>query len=85
MNAAGKGTRGDGDESTEYCVVAIHERVLAQCLKIPQNVAFSNTRQIDWFWHFELLSNQNVNAARFARNVEWDFFCDFQPLCSSST
>ena len=28
-----------------------------------------------------LLSTQNVNVARFARNVEWDFFCDFQTLC----
>ena len=26
----------------------------------------------------ELLSTQNVNVARFARNVEWDFFCDFK-------
>ena len=26
----------------------------------------------------ELLSTQNVNVARFARNVEWDFFYDFQ-------
>ena len=24
------------------------------------------------------LSTQNVNVARFARNVEWDFFCYFQ-------
>ena len=70
MNAAGKGTRGDGDESTEYCVVAIHERVLAQCLKIPQNVAFSKTRQIDCFWHFQCTYIQNVNIARFARNVK---------------
>ena len=31
---------------------------------------------------YALLSNQNVNVARFARNVEWDFFCDFQTLCS---
>ena len=30
--------------------------------------------KIDLFWHFF----QNVNVARFARNVEWDFFCDFQ-------
>ena len=29
----------------------------------------------------ELLSTQNVNVARFARNVECDFFCDFQTLC----
>ena len=24
------------------------------------------------------MSTQNVNVARFARNLEWDFFCDFQ-------
>ena len=24
----------------------------------------------------------NVNVARFARNVEWDFFCDFQTPCT---
>ena len=29
----------------------------------------------------ELLSTQIVNISRFARNVEWDFFSDFQPLC----
>ena len=23
------------------------------------------------------MSTQNVKVARFARNVEWDFFCDF--------
>ena len=38
-----------------------------QCLKITQNVAFE-------FFNFgifnELLSTQNVNVARFARNVE---------------
>ena len=28
------------------------------------------------------MSTQNVNVTRFARNVEWDFFCDFQTLCS---
>ena len=28
----------------------------------------------------KLLSTQNVNVARFARNVEWNFFCDFQTL-----
>ena len=30
----------------------------------------------------ELLSTQNVNVARFARNVEWDFFCDFRTPCT---
>ena len=87
--------------------------ILAQCLKITQNVAF----RIFQFWHFppifvllkvtclitlfdsklqvfknspkwiifgifnELLSTQHVNVARFARNIECDFFCDFQTLC----
>ena len=26
---------------------------------------------------------KNVHVARFARNVEWDFFCDFQTPCFS--
>ena len=39
--------------------------------------------KLDHFWHFnELLSTQNVNVAPVARNVEWDFFCDFQTLCN---
>ena len=29
----------------------------------------------------QLLSTHNVNVARFARNVERDFFCDFQTPC----
>ena len=40
------------------------------------------------FWHFltsfgifnELLSTQTVNVARFACNVECDFFCNFETL-----
>ena len=41
---------------------------------------FSKNRQIDFFFGIsnELLSTQNVNVARFARNVEWNFLCDFQ-------
>ena len=27
-------------------------------------------------------STQNLNVAHFARNVEWDVFCDFQTPCS---
>ena len=27
------------------------------------------------------MSTKNVNVARFARNIECDFFCDFQTLC----
>ena len=29
----------------------------------------------------ELLSTQNLNLARFARNLEWYIYCDFQTLC----
>ena len=29
------------------------------------------------------MSTQNVNVARFACNVEWDFFCDFQTPCGN--
>ena len=29
------------------------------------------------------MSTQNVNVARFARNLDWDFFCDFQTPCST--
>ena len=49
----------------------------------PQASGFQKLAKIDIFWHFllPLLSTQNVNVARSARNVECDFFCDFQTLC----
>ena len=48
---------------------------------MPAIFRFSKTRQIDRFGIFkELLFPKNVNAARFARNFEWDYFCDFQTL-----
>ena len=43
---------------------------------------FINSPQWTIFGIFnELLSTQNVNVARFNRNVEWDLFCDFQTPC----
>ena len=43
---------------------------------------FQNSPKLTIFGIFtELLSTQNVNVARFARNFQWDFFCDFQTLC----
>ena len=39
---------------------------------------FSKTSS-NWPFLASLMNFQNVNVARFARNVEWDFFCDFQP------
>ncbi len=48
----------------------------------PQALGFQKLAKLEHFWHFfnELLSTQKVNVARFARNVEWDYFCDFQTL-----
>ena len=45
--------------------------------KLLKNVAFEFF--LLWNLH-QLLSTQNVNIARFARNVECDFFYDFQTL-----
>ena len=40
---------------------------------------FKKSSKLTLFGIFnELLSTQNVNVARFARNVEWDIFCYFQ-------
>ena len=50
------------------------KKLRTECLKITQNVAYA----LDIF--NELLGTQNVNVARFARNVECDFLSDFQTL-----
>ena len=42
---------------------------------MTESFRFSKTHQ-----NWPLLSTQNLNVARFARNVEWYFFCDFQTL-----
>ena len=49
----------------------------------PCTVVENHLKCRTWILAFfnELLSTQNVNVARFARNVEWDFFCDFQTPC----
>ena len=58
-----------------------------QCLKITKIVAFfKNSPKLTIFGIFnELLSTQNVNVARFARNIECDFFGDFQTLWRRET
>ena len=44
-----------------------------------QALRFQKLAKLSIFGIFnELLSTQNVNVARFARIIEWDFFCDFQ-------
>ena len=57
----------------EYFNIGIYHHFLydKKCLV----TLFSKTRQMD---HFGIFSWTFVNVARFARNVEWDFFCDLQ-------
>ena len=48
----------------------------------PQTSSFQKSSKWTIFCIFnELFFTQNVYLARFARNVEWDFLCDFQTLC----
>ena len=55
------------------CLVTLLDRKLQ---------VFINSPNWPFFGVFnELLATQNVNVARFARNVEWDLFYDFQTLC----
>ena len=55
------------------CLVTLFDRKLQ---------VFRNSPKLTNFGIFnELLSIQNVNVARFARNEECDFFCDFQTPC----
>ena len=51
------------------CLVTLFDRKLE---------VFKNSPKLTILGVFnEFLSTQNVNVARFARNVERDFFCDF--------
>ena len=57
------------------------------CLKITQNVAFEFLN-FDIFHQFlvqlKLTCLVTLVLTRFARNDEWDFFCDFQTLWNGS-
>ena len=49
--------------------------------KLDLNVENGSKSKKGRFWHFnELWSTQNVNIARFTRNVKCDFLGDFQTL-----
>ena len=66
--------------STNFCFI---KNDLSGSAVWPQASAFEKLAKLTIFGIFnKLLSTQNVNVARFARNVECDFFCDFQTLCS---
>ena len=55
------------------CLVTLFDRKLK---------VFKNSPKLTIFGIFKLLlSTQIVNVALFARNVEYDFFCNFQTPC----
>ena len=49
----------------------------SQCLKITKNVSFWVFQKLAKLTIFGIF-DENVIVARYARNVEWDFFCDFK-------
>ena len=63
-----------------FFILAFSSIFVQSKLSTPSTVwpsGFQKTRQ-NWPFFDELLSTQDVNVDRFARNIEWDFFCDFQ-------
>ena len=62
---------------TNFCVIKIDRSDNSVWL---QALGFQNLAKLTIF--NQLLSIQNVNIARFARNVESDIFGDFETLCS---
>ena len=63
---------------TNFCLLKVTCLVTLFDRKI--NV-FKNSSKLVIFGHFNHFLSTHVNVARFACNVEWDFFCDFQPPC----
>ena len=59
------------------CLATLFDRKLLVSKNSPKWIIFGIFHQ--------LLATKNVNVARFARNVEWDFFCEFQTLCFLSS
>ena len=61
-----------------HCTLFENQLRMSHYLMLAFSTNFCSTK-ISMF--NELISTQNVNVALFARNVEWDFFCDFQTPC----
>ena len=58
---------------TNFCLVTLFDHKLQAFNNSPKWTIFGICNQ--------LFSAQNVKVARFARNVECDFFCDIQTQC----
>ena len=64
--------------STNFCPIKMTSLVT---LFFPQALSFQKLAKIDHFGIFnQLLSTQNVNVARFARNIKWYFSVIFNPI-----
>ena len=67
---------------TNFCSIKVNLSCSIVWLQVS---GFQNSPKLITFGIFnQLLSTQNVNVARFARNVKWDFFCDFQTPCQET-
>ena len=67
-------------ENHQNCLILIFQ-FWHFLLKLTCLVALFDSSNWTIFGIFnELLSTQNVNIARFARNIKWDFFYDFQTM-----
>ena len=66
--------------SKKYHFLVRHFPPIFDLFKIVKSVFQKLAKQTIFGILNKLLSTQNVNGARFARNVECGFFCDFQTL-----
>ena len=64
---------------TNFCPIKID---LSGNTVWPQTSGFQKIVKIEHFWHFVwTFGHSKCKVSRLARNVEWDFFYDFQTLC----
>ena len=56
------------------CLVTLFDRMIHAFKNSPKLIIFGIFNEL-------LSSTKNVKVARFARNVEWDFFWDLQTSC----
>ena len=65
--------------STNFCPIKSDLSGYTIWLQECKLQVFKKSPKLTIFGIFDqLLSTQRVNVARFARNDEWDFFCNFQ-------
>ena len=68
--------------STNFCPIKTN---LSGNTIWPQASGFQKLAKMDHFWHFWLTFVHSKCKRSFARNIEWDFSCDFQTPCIGDT